>query len=76
LKALLPEPQFCVMLPDSAELIALIPNFGAVLTIEAKLVSGPESGADRNCENEDGLHCSGSTTCKAESDDFRVALEY
>jgi hypothetical protein len=69
LKTLLPEPLFCVVLPDSAELIASFPNFAAVLTIEAKLVSGPESGADCYSENEDSLHCSGSPSCKAGSDD-------
>ena len=67
---MLPEPQFCVVLPDSAELIGLFPNFGAVFTIEAKLVSGPESGADCYRENEDSFHCSGSPTYQAESDDF------
>jgi hypothetical protein len=37
----LPKPLFCVVLPDSAVFIAFFPNFGAVLTIEAKLVGGP-----------------------------------
>jgi hypothetical protein len=47
------------MLPDSAELIALFPDFGAVLTIEAKLVGGPEY--DANCYNKwkASLHCLG-----------------
>jgi alkylation response protein AidB-like acyl-CoA dehydrogenase len=60
--AALLKPLFGVMLPDTAELIALLPNFGAVLAIEAKLVGGPES--DNNCysENEDSLHFSGSPT--------------
>ena len=33
-------------LPDIAILISLFPNFGAVLTVKAKLVSGPECGAE------------------------------
>ena len=65
LKTLMPKPQSCVALPVSAYLIALFPNFGAVLTIEAKPVGSPESGADCYSENEDSLHCSGSPSCKA-----------
>jgi hypothetical protein len=38
------------VLPGSTVLIALPPNFGAVLAIEAKLVGGPES--DDNCYSE------------------------
>jgi hypothetical protein len=55
----LPKPAFYVVLPNIAVLIALLPNFGAVLTVEAKAVSGPES--DDNCysEYEDRLHFSG-----------------
>jgi hypothetical protein len=41
---------FGVVLPDSAVLIALFPNFGAVLTVESKLVGGPE--ADNYCYRE------------------------
>jgi hypothetical protein len=41
------KPLFCVVLPDSAVLIGLLPDFGAVLTIEAKAVSGPESDDNR-----------------------------
>ena len=70
LKTLMPKPQSCVVLPDSAQLIALFPNFSAVLTIEAKLVGSPESGADCYSEYEDSLHCSGAPTYKAESDDL------
>ena len=62
----LPKPLFCVVLPDGAVLIGLLPDFGAVLTIEAKQVGSPETGADCYSENEDSLHCSGSPTCKAE----------
>ena len=39
----LPKPVFCVVLPNSAVLIASLPNLGAVLSVEAKAVSGPES---------------------------------
>jgi hypothetical protein len=56
---MLPKPVFCVVLPNIAVLIASLPNYGAVLTVEAKAVSGPES--DDNCysEYEDRLHFSG-----------------
>jgi hypothetical protein len=46
----LPKPVFCVVLPNSAVLIASLPNLGAVLSVEAKAVSGPES--DDNCYSE------------------------
>ena len=46
----LPKPLFCVVLPDGAVLIGLLPDFGAVLTIEAKAVGGPET--DDNCYGE------------------------
>jgi hypothetical protein len=55
----------CIALPDSAKLVALFPNFGAVLTIKAKLVGSPESGADCYSENEDSLHCSGLACMKS-----------
>jgi hypothetical protein len=74
LKAVLPKPQSCLVLPDSAKLIALFPNFGAVLTIEAKLVGGPESGHNRNSEYEDGLHCLGLAGSKVMAPS--VKLEY
>jgi hypothetical protein len=44
---MLPKPVFCVVLPNIAVLVASLPNYGAVLTVEAKAVSGPES--DYNC---------------------------
>ena len=47
------------MLPGSAVLIALFPNYGAVLTVESKLVGGPESDNYCYSEYEDGLHFSG-----------------
>jgi hypothetical protein len=53
---LMPKPQSRVVLPESAELIALFPNFGAVLTIEAKLVGSPECGQESYSEYEDRLH--------------------
>jgi hypothetical protein len=56
--AVLPKPLFCVVLPDSAVLIALFPNFGAVLATEAKLVCSPESDDNCNSESEDSLHYS------------------
>jgi hypothetical protein len=46
----LPKQLLCVVLPDGAVFIGLLPEFGAVLTIEAKAVSGPE--ADDNCYSE------------------------
>ena len=54
---LMSKPQPCVVLPASAQLIALFPNFGAVLTIEAKLVGSPECAANCYSEYEDELHC-------------------
>jgi hypothetical protein len=57
----LPKPLFCVVLPHSTVLIALFPNFGAVLTVKAKLVGGPESGENCYSEYEDRLYCSGLT---------------
>ena len=53
LKTVLPKPVSCLALPDSAKFIASFPNFGAVITIEAKLVGSPKSGADCYSENED-----------------------
>ena len=46
----LPKPLFCVVLPDGAVLIGLLPEFAAVLTIEAKAVGGPESDDNRYSE--------------------------
>ena len=60
LKTVLPKPPSCVVLPGSAELIALFPNLGAVLTIEAILVGSPECGHASESEYENRLHCSGS----------------
>ena len=41
---------FCVALPDGAVFIGLLPEFGAVFTVEAKAVSGPESDENRYSE--------------------------
>jgi hypothetical protein len=65
----------CLGLPDSANLIALFPHFGGVLTIEAKLVGGPESGAYCYSENDNSLHCSASPICDAQRQQL-LALEY
>jgi hypothetical protein len=47
------------VLPDNAVLIALFPNFGTVLAVEAKAVSGPKSDDNRQSEYEDSFHCPG-----------------
>jgi hypothetical protein len=57
------KPLFFVALPDLAGLIALFPDFGAVLAIDAQLIGGPECrrascyqrGSSRSGAGFDGL---------------------